>query len=101
MPEILDQHIGRLDEPRQGLRAFRRLQIERHALLAAIEREVEAPPAVNVRRPGARVVAVLRLFDLQHLGAHVAQHHGAERTGDDAGEIDHPQSMQWRHAWRL
>ena len=46
----------------------------------------------------ARVVAVLRLLDLEHLGAHVAEHHRAERAGHNPREIDHPQSVQWRHA---
>ena len=59
------------------------------------------PAAVDERPPAARVVAVLRLFDLQHVGAHVAEHHRAERPGDDPREIDHPQPLEWSHVRRL
>ena len=87
-PEVLDQHVRGLDQPPERVGAVGRLQIERDALLAAVQREKEAAGAFDERRPGARVVAVLRLFDLQDLGAHVAEHHRAERAGDDPREID-------------
>ena len=40
---------------------------------------------------------MLRLLDLEDLGAHVAEHHRAEGPGHDPREIDHPQSVEWRH----
>jgi len=48
-PEVLDQHVGGLNQPAQRLRAFLLLEIERDALLAPIELEEEAAPAVDVR----------------------------------------------------
>ena len=52
---------------------------------------------MDERRPSARVVAVLRLFDLQHLGAHVAEHHRAERTGHHARQVDHAKAVEGSH----
>src|SRR5262249_31699366 len=89
---------GGLDQLAQGACAVRRLQIQRNALLAAIELEEEGADAVDERSPSARVVAVRGLFDLQHLGAHVAEHHRGERPGNDARQVDDADSIQWRHA---
>jgi hypothetical protein len=36
---------------------------------------------------------MLRFLDLQDLGAHVAEHHRAERAGHDPREIDHSQTV--------
>src|SRR5262249_4034957 len=96
--EVLDQHVGGLDQPPQRSRAGRRLEIERHALLVAIELVVERADAVDERSPAARIVAMRRLLDLEHLGAHVAEHHRRERTGDDPGQVDDAYSIEWGHA---
>ena len=95
--KILNQHVGGLDQPAERRGALSRLEIERDALLAAVEREEEAAGAFHQRRPGARVVAVLRFFDLEDLGAHVAQHHRAERSRYHAREIDDPEAAQGSH----
>src|SRR5581483_674271 len=99
-PEVLDQHVSRRDQAAQRLGAVRRLEIDRDALLAAVQREEEAALAADERRPRARVVAVLGLLDLQHLGAPVAELHRAERTGDDPRQIDDLHAVEWQHCAR-
>src|SRR5205807_3755948 len=96
--EILDQDVGRLNQLPQRSRTGGGLQIERDAFLAPVQLEEKAAAAVDERAPAARVVSMFRFFDLEHLGAHVAEHHRAERTRDDTREIDHAQTIKWRHA---
>src|SRR5436309_13900698 len=47
----------------------------------------ESRLAAGEGRPAPRVVALPGLFDLDDLGTHVAQHHRAERPGEDAREV--------------
>src|SRR5262249_51431477 len=58
--------------------------------------EVRAP-AADKRRPLARVVAVCRILDLDHLRAHVAEQHRAQGAGQHAREVEHakPGQRQW------
>ena len=44
--------------------------------------------------PPARFVTVLRILDLDHLRAHVAEQHGAEWSGQHAGEVDDSHARQ-------
>src|SRR5262249_23501582 len=63
----------------------RRLEIESDAALVAIHREVVgALGPVPGRTPGASVVSLTRLFNLDDLGAEVAQHHRAVGAGQDS-----------------
>src|SRR4029453_4783890 len=41
------------------------------------------------RPPFAGIVASLGRLDLDDLGAHIAEHHGAEGASQDAGQIEH------------
>jgi hypothetical protein len=70
-------------QPAQRFSAALALEIQRDAFLAAVQGQEEAAPAVDERTPAARIVAVLRFFDLENLGAHVAEHHRAVRPGND------------------
>ena len=74
------------------------LQIEGDALLVAVDAEEIGAPAADERLPRPGVVAVARVFDLDDLGAHVAEEHGAERTGEDAGEIEDAQPGERQRA---
>ena len=63
-------------------------QVERQALLVAIDtREIGALAVLKRRTPATRAVAVGRL-DLDNLGAVVAEHLGAERSCQNARKID-------------
>ena len=68
----------------RDLDAFGRLQVERDALLVAVEHREEA--GAGAEQP-ARAVAVDRL-DLDHFGAQVGEHHAAGRAHHHVGELD-------------
>jgi len=46
------------------------------------------------RPPAARVVTRAGRFDLDHIGAHVAEHHRAQRTGQNARQVKHAHAGQ-------
>ena len=53
--------------------------------------KVEPPEGGDDTRSwGPPFVGLVGRLDLDDVGAHVAQHHGAERAGEDTGEIKHP-----------
>ena len=68
--EILDQHIGALDQPMQHRETFLLLQIEREGALAAVRAEKEPRLARQAGGKLAQHVALRRL-DLDHIGAEV------------------------------
>src|SRR5258707_10853788 len=45
--------------------------------------------------PPPRVVAAVRLLDLDHLGAHVAEDHAGHRSRDRLPDFDHPDAREW------
>ena len=88
-PEVLHEHVGPIDERQKRLPIDRILQIEREALLAAIDAGEVA--ALAARQEGAvlpGVVAAVGPLDLHHLRAQVSQDHGAERAGQDPREVE-------------
>ena len=90
--EVLDHHVGRLQQLHQHRPALGRVGIEREALLVAVEvAEEAAAEALQL----ARAVAVDRL-DLDHLGAEVGQDHAAGRTEDGVGELDDADALEGR-----
>jgi hypothetical protein len=93
-PEILDHHVGRAEEVLHQRPAVFRLQVDGHTLLVAVDGQVIRAPAVDEGGPGARVVAVARVLDLDHLRAHVPEQHRAQRTSEHAGEVDDLETAQ-------
>ena len=90
-PEVLDHDVGRGDEPSDEGHAFGRAQIGRHRALVAVQREEVGGVVPGERRsPVPRVVALARALDLDHVRAQVGEDHGAQRAGQDAGEVDDP-----------
>jgi hypothetical protein len=95
-PEVLEHHVRRLDQRPEDLLPFRRLQVQREALLVAVHGEEIRGLAARERRPAPRVVALAGLLDLDDLGAHVAEGHGAERPGEHARQVDDAHARQRR-----
>ena len=90
--EILDHHVGRLQQLHQHRPALGRIGVEREALLVAIEvAEEAAAEAAQL----ARAIAVDRL-DLDHLGAEIGQDHAAGRPEDGVGELDDADAFERR-----
>ena len=86
--EVLENDVAHLHEIGEDLARGRRLEVQRDALLVAVDRHEVGRLAPDERRPAPRVVALARLLDLDHLGAHVGEDHGAERAGEDAREVE-------------
>ena len=73
---------------------FRGLQIEREVALVAVDDEKGRRFAFLVGRPGARFVARPGVLDLDDVGPHVGQEHAAEGAGENAREIDDPDTVE-------
>ena len=89
-PEALDQAVGGLDEPHHRLEALGRLHVDTDRATAAqhdVGRRHIGIPASN--RRGS--------LDADHVGAHVGQHHGAERPRADARQLDDAYSGKGSH----
>ena len=87
---VVHEHIGAIDQAQQRIARRGALQVQHHAALVAVEHgEIAAHALVAVRPDPAAVVAVRR-FDLDHIGAHVAEHLRGEWPEHDGREIDHP-----------
>ena len=95
-PEALHQHVVAAHEPVQDLLSFGRLEVEGEASLVAVgEARREGAGLVGSRR-GSRAAegARRRRLDLEHVRAHVGQHHGAERARPDPRQLEHPYSVK-------
>jgi hypothetical protein len=92
--QIGHHHIGRGHQAADNLAAFRMHRVERHAALVAARLHEQSP--VTLRRDGRQVavLAALHALDADHIGAQIRQQRGAERAGDIAPEIQHPNSFQ-------
>ena len=91
--EVFDEDVGLRQQGTQVGRALRVLEVEPDAPLAAIDADEIGAPRAHEWRPAAGVVAFGRFFDLDDVGAHVAEEHGAERTGEDTREVDDPEAF--------
>ena len=92
--EILDDRICVLDQPQEHVATRRGSDVERDGAFAAIgvlEGERRLP---FLRRSVTVVVAGSRALDLDHVGAEVGEDAGREGPGDDAREIQHPNSLE-------
>ena len=87
-PEPLDQRVGPLDQAQHGLDALGVLEVDADRAPAPVE---------DVGRRRRRVAArhVAGAVDADDVGAHVGEHHGAERAGTDPGELDDPDAVEW------
>ena len=92
--EVLDQHVGLVDQLAHRIAAFGRAQIEHHTLLVAA---LHLPPhaeAVVQHAPLAQRVAtalprgIRRRLDLDHLGAEIGQGLAGEGAGDQLAEFE-------------
>ncbi|CPP13640.1 Uncharacterised protein [Bordetella pertussis] len=92
-PVAFYQHVGLVDQ-RQRLAPLRVvLQVERDARLAAVEvAEQHAGAALAVSQAAQPVAG--RRFDLDDLGAHLAQQAGAVRAGDALAEVQYGDARQ-------
>ena len=91
--EVINQHVGLCDQVGENLlpRGYR--HVERQRTFVTVDaKEIDGVAGEKGRPPGAGVVAGFGRLDLDHIGAHVAEDHGAKGTCQDAGQIDDAQS---------
>ena len=76
--------------------ACRRIgEIENDAALAAVQTDESGTLAGEIGVfIAARIIAAIRVLDLDHFGAEIGQRLGAGRTGNNPGEIHHQQTIE-------
>ena len=93
--EILHHHIRFRDQFARDLERRGVGEVERDAALVAIEAEIGRTLAADFRvLIAARIVAAVRVFDLDDVGAEIGQGLRAGRSGNNAGEIHHQQAVE-------
>ena len=93
--KILDEHISARQERFEDAPACGVLEVEREALLVAVDaEEVHALAIDEGRTPRPRVVAAGWMLDLDDACAHVGQHERAVRPGHDASQVEYRDSGQ-------
>ena len=88
--EVFGDDVGTRRKLARNIGAFRQMEVDRDALLVAVEHRKETGPRAE---QAARTVAVDR-FDLDHFGAHVGEHHAARRSHDHVREFDDAESRE-------
>lgn len=93
--EVLDEHVGALQQPVQHLLPAGRGQVQADGALAPVEGREVGRVAVQVERRAelAGLVPAGRLH-LDDLRAMVGQHLGAQRAREHAGQVHHLQAVQ-------
>jgi hypothetical protein len=87
---VLGQHVRVTNQAHQHFAALFMLQVDRDSALVPVHHEERRGHAVDPRLAvSARVVAAGKLFDLDHVGAHVGQHHPARGSCHDLRELEH------------
>src|SRR5262249_24997303 len=86
-PKVFDEDVRRGRKTTNERHTLGRLEVDRDAALVAIVDEIARGLAVLVRRPRARFIADARVFDLDDVGAEVAEQRTAVGTGQYAGKI--------------
>ena len=89
-PEPLQQGVGSFDQRQHGLDPLGRLEVDADRAPASVQ-EVSRR-VVGVAAPHRR-----GSIDSHDVGAHVGQHHGAERPRPDARDLYDPDSRQRSH----
>ena len=88
-PHVRDEHIGPGNQAARHLQAIGMFEIEHDTFFVAVEvHEIRTHAGMAHRAQAARAIAARR-FDLDDLGAHVAQNARGIRPHHHGGEINH------------
>ena len=93
-PEILDENVGGAHEIEKDRLSLRLLQIERDALLVAVEHHEDDALVRHVGIAAAGLRLLAGTFDLDDLRPHVAEHHAAERACPCVRQLDDANALQ-------
>ena len=86
-PEILHHGVAVSRQIEQDGSAARRARVQREAFLVPVDCQEVMAFAALIGWDIACLIAAVDLFDLDDLGAQITQDHGAERPGQDPGQI--------------
>ncbi len=99
--KVLHEHIGLAREIADDRLAFRRPQIDRDRLLAAVAGKIVGALGGTVLLDegleASRLVAAIGLFDLDHGGAQLGEDHAGEGAGQHAREIENGDMLERFH----
>src|SRR5690242_18574114 len=90
-PKVVDHNIRVGGETTEDVPVDRRVQIQGYAQLVAIHGEVIGTLSRLVERwpPTTRFVATIGSLDLDDIRPEVAEHHRAERSGENTRQVQH------------
>ena len=92
---VREEHVGARDQPSQHVGVARVFAVELDAALVAVDREeIRALAFEKWRSPGARLIADLRSFDLDDVGAEIAEQHRAVGSRERLRHVDDFCSVQ-------
>ena len=93
-PEVLDDHVGLLDQATRDVATLFLAQIHTDTFLVARQRAPPQRGAVAQGAPLAQRVASRGRFELDDLGTEVAEHAAGKRAGDELAEFDDTDAVQ-------
>ena len=98
---VLHQHVGFGDELLKNLAAFFGFEVEGYRLLVRALRQERGAHVAPVERPvGAALAALIglvRMLDLDHIGAQHRELVGRERASEHMGDVDDPDALERTH----
>ena len=94
-PHVVDEDVGVLGQPEHGIAPGGLLQVEHDAALVAVVLLEDAAHAGAARRADPAHDVAFGGFDLDHVGTHVAEDLGGEGAHQIAGQVEHPDAVQW------
>ena len=92
--QVFHHDIDMLDQILEHLDALGILGVADNALFTVVDADEITALTVDKRTIAAAVIAGAGLFDLDDLGAHIAEHHGAVGTCQRIGEIQYTNTLQ-------
>ena len=96
-PHVVDQHIGRRDQPQHRVAARRLLQVEADRALAAVGVEEHRTHAGMPGRPDQAGDVALQRLDLDDVGAVIAEHLGGIGPHQHGRHVDDLDALKWSH----
>ncbi len=98
-PEVLDQHVGRVDQPAHGLEPGLGLEVEHRGPLAPAQQLPHEGLAVAGIDPAHAPGPVARgALDLHHIGAEVGQIAGHSGPRQHGRHVHDPESLECLHS---
>jgi hypothetical protein len=94
-PEVLDQHVGALDQLLGDRPPLLLAHVDADRALAGVEAGEPDRQSLVGGLPLAREVARRRVLDLDHVGAEVAEHPAGRGSGVHGAELDDLDPGEW------